>query len=252
MAELSIGEVAQRCGVSARALRLYEAEGLLRPARSQAGRRCYGADQLGRVHQILLLKRAGWTLAEIGRLLRAGALDPARLIDLQIGLVEQRHAALERALGALRAARAQLAGGERLTVDMLCDLIKTGERTMTEEAWNDVFEKYYTAEDMARWQQAKAATGEAERAAYSQAWAAGIAPDDDQAVTLAKQWHDLQAPMVEKLGAQTWNKAATMYAEMDQWQTQTVKPPFSAEVYRWVCAAAEVARARGVVPPRAA
>jgi DNA-binding transcriptional MerR regulator len=91
MAGLSIGEVARRCGVSARALRLYEAAGLLRPARSEAGRRVYGGEQLGRVHQILVLKRAGWTLAEIGRLLRAGSLNPARLIDVQIGLVEQRH-----------------------------------------------------------------------------------------------------------------------------------------------------------------
>jgi len=248
MAGLSIGEVARRCGVSARALRLYEAAGLLRPARSEAGRRVYGGEQLGRVHQILVLKRAGWTLAEIGLLLRAGSLDPARLIDVQIGLVEQRHAALERALGALKAARAKLAGGERLTVDLLCELINTGEQTMVEDAWNEVFEKYYSAEDMERWKQAKATSDEAEQSAYGQAWAeliarveaamaAGVAPNDARAVALAQEWYDLQAPMVEKLGRETWNKAVKMYAEMDQWQTPTVKAPFSPEVYAWVCAA---------------
>jgi DNA-binding transcriptional MerR regulator len=248
MAGLSIGEVARRCGVSVRALRLYEAEGLLRAARSEAGRRVYGGEQLGRVHQILVLKRAGWTLAEIGRLLRAGTLDPARLIDVQIGLVEQRHAALERSLGALKAARAKLAGGESLTVELLCELIKTGEQTMVEDAWTEVFEKYYSAEDMARWKEAKATTDTADQAAYGQRWAeligrveaamaAGVAPEDPRAVALAQEWYDLQAPMVEKLGRETWNKSATMYAEMDQWQTPTVKAPFSAEVYAWVCAA---------------
>jgi DNA-binding transcriptional MerR regulator len=261
MAGLSIGEVARRCGVSVRALRLYEAEGLLRPARSEAGRRVYGGDQLGRVHQILVLKRAGWTLAEIGRLLRAGPLDPARLIDVQIGLVEQRHAALERSLGALKAARATLAGGESLTVDLLCELIRTGEQTMVEDAWNEVFEKYYSAEDMERWKQAKAMTDDAAQRAYGQSWleligrveaamAAGVTPSDARAVALAQEWYALQAPMVEKVGLETWNKAATMYAEMDQWQTSAVKAPFSADVYAWVCAAVETGRAQGVVPPR--
>jgi hypothetical protein len=56
--------------------------------------------------------------------------------------------------------------------------------------------------------------------------------------------------MVEKIGHATWNKSAKMYAEMDQWQTDTLKAPFSSEVYRWIGEAVEVGRSRGLIAPR--
>jgi hypothetical protein len=68
---LRIGELAARSGVSAKALRLYEQRGLLQPAaHSAAGYRLYGSAALAQLGQILLLRRAGFSLAQIGRLLR--------------------------------------------------------------------------------------------------------------------------------------------------------------------------------------
>jgi DNA-binding transcriptional MerR regulator len=262
MVSLSIGEVAQRCGVSVRALRLYESEGLLSPARSLAGRRVYGAADLARMHQVLVLKRAGWSLAQIGQLLRAGPLDPARLLDAQIGVMQQRATALDQSLRALKAARARLSTGGTLTVDILCDLIKTGENCMTDDGWTDVFARYYAPEDMERWRQAKAMTDTPTQEEYGRSWAELIArveaamgdaitPSDARAMALACEWCDLQKPMVEKLGAATWTKAGKMYAEMDQWQTETVRAPFSADVYEFVSAAVDAARAAGLMPARA-
>src|SRR5580698_4551905 len=67
---LRIGQIARRSGVSAKALRLYEQRGLLKPCtHSEAGYRLYGPDALRRLMQIVVLKRSGFTLAEIGGLL---------------------------------------------------------------------------------------------------------------------------------------------------------------------------------------
>lgn len=51
-------EVARRLGVSGKALRLYEARGLVRAGRTAAGWRVYGPEQIARRHPILALKGA--------------------------------------------------------------------------------------------------------------------------------------------------------------------------------------------------
>jgi MerR family redox-sensitive transcriptional activator SoxR len=67
--ELGIGQVAKRAGIAASAIRYYESEGLLpRPAR-RSGRRVYGEEIVERLALIDLAKRAGFTVAEIRRLL---------------------------------------------------------------------------------------------------------------------------------------------------------------------------------------
>jgi DNA-binding transcriptional MerR regulator len=63
---LLIGEVAARSGLSRKALRLYEARGLL-PAsrRTPAGYRVYAPETLGVLHFITRARRLGLTLGEI-------------------------------------------------------------------------------------------------------------------------------------------------------------------------------------------
>ena len=65
---LDIREVVRRTGLTSRALRFYEARGLVAPLRTHNGRRLYGAAALERINQIVALKRAGLTLAQIQRL----------------------------------------------------------------------------------------------------------------------------------------------------------------------------------------
>lgn len=77
MRMMRIGELAQAAGVSAKALRLYEARDLLRPcAHSVAGYRLYGSAALKRLQQILVLRRAGFSLTETGRLLHGPVMLP--------------------------------------------------------------------------------------------------------------------------------------------------------------------------------
>jgi DNA-binding transcriptional MerR regulator len=63
---LSVAEVRERTGLSARTLRYYEEVGLLPGVRRRAGgRRVYGADEIERLRFIQRLKALGLSLAEI-------------------------------------------------------------------------------------------------------------------------------------------------------------------------------------------
>jgi MerR family redox-sensitive transcriptional activator SoxR len=63
---MSIGEVAQRSGVAASALRYYEDRGLITPDRTTAAHRRYQRPVLRRVAFIVFAQRVGLTLEEIG------------------------------------------------------------------------------------------------------------------------------------------------------------------------------------------
>ena len=62
---LSIGEVAERTGVSVSALRFYETEGMVAPTRSPGGQRRFPRDALRRIAFIRVAQRVGLTLDEI-------------------------------------------------------------------------------------------------------------------------------------------------------------------------------------------
>ena len=64
MDRLTIGEVADRTGVAASALRFYEDEGLLEPERTPAGHRRYPRELLRRISFIRAAQEVGITLAE--------------------------------------------------------------------------------------------------------------------------------------------------------------------------------------------
>jgi DNA-binding transcriptional MerR regulator len=66
---LSIGEICEKTGLSARTVRYYEELGLLPGVRRRAGgRRVYGPDELERLRFIARLKAFGLSLAEIKEL----------------------------------------------------------------------------------------------------------------------------------------------------------------------------------------
>ncbi len=75
---LDIREVCRKTGLTSRALRFYEARGLLKPLRTYSGRRLYGAGELQHIHHILALKRVGLSLAKIAALTGGAPLDSAR------------------------------------------------------------------------------------------------------------------------------------------------------------------------------
>ena len=69
--ELSVGEVAKRCGVAISTIHFYEAKGLLTPFRNAGNQRRYPREVLRRVAIIKIAQQAGIPLSEIGRELAA-------------------------------------------------------------------------------------------------------------------------------------------------------------------------------------
>jgi DNA-binding transcriptional MerR regulator len=74
-----------------RALRVYERHGLIEPARSSKGWRCYGPGELQRLNVIVTLRAFGMTLAQIRWLLETKTpLIGRELINEQITPGEER------------------------------------------------------------------------------------------------------------------------------------------------------------------
>jgi DNA-binding transcriptional MerR regulator len=89
---LKIGEFARISQVSIKALRHYDAIGLLPPARidHESGYRFYEMEQLGDLARILALKDCGFALDEIARLLQThSALDIKEMLRQRIAAQEQ-------------------------------------------------------------------------------------------------------------------------------------------------------------------
>ena len=107
---LYAAQAARQLGVSVKALRVYEAHGLLRPQRTSAGYRSYSADDLRMAQDIVTLRQLGLSLAQIGPALNgdAHALDLAlakRAAELSVG-----HVDLAQADDRLRSLRQRLQG----------------------------------------------------------------------------------------------------------------------------------------------
>ncbi|WP_030057262.1 MULTISPECIES: MerR family transcriptional regulator [Streptomyces] len=106
---MRIGELARRTGVTPRALRYYEEQGLLTPERRPSGYREYGERDVDAVHGIRTLLAAGLNSAAIAEILpglpspghrRPGPTCP----ELRAGLAVER-ARITRRIDELAAAR---------------------------------------------------------------------------------------------------------------------------------------------------
>ena len=93
----TVSELAERLGVTPRALRFYEDKGLVRPQRAGTTR-VYTHRDRGRLALILRGKRLGFSLREIGEWLDLYDADPAQAAQMRVlvGKVRERIEALER------------------------------------------------------------------------------------------------------------------------------------------------------------
>ena len=116
MADMTIARLAEAGGVGVETVRYYQRRGLLAaPRRPAGGVRRYGPDDARRLRFIRQAQAAGFTLEQIGELLRLDAgTDRARARELartRIAALDAKIAELEAARGSLRRLAAACAGG---------------------------------------------------------------------------------------------------------------------------------------------
>jgi DNA-binding transcriptional MerR regulator len=256
---LSPSETARRLGVSVKALRVYEAQGLVEPHRTESGWRVYGPDQVARLHQVLALKRLGLPLKAIGELLagRFKALDA--VLEVQEQALRRKKTEAERGLRLLASARRRLARREALSMDDLTQL--TRETTMTDlkmdpEEYKRVFAplaaKYFTPEEEARFREREIAEGEGGNAAWEAVIAEGKAllaegldPDTPEALDLAVRWMDLLYRFSGD--PQVHAKIEAMWKEAFQDERLRANSPMTPELMEWIGVAIRTAAARGLI-----
>ncbi|MFT4089559.1 MAG: MerR family transcriptional regulator [Asticcacaulis sp.] len=147
---LSLSETASRFGVSPKALRLYEARGLVIPERTTADWRVYGPLQIARLQQVIALKSFGLSLGRIGELMSGRTADLAEFLALHEALLLQQRQSVERALELVRAARTQLVETGQLSSDDLIDLTRNTVMTHTDSlktTYETLVAQYLTPED---------------------------------------------------------------------------------------------------------
>ena len=137
--QLTVGELAKRCGLTVRTLHHYDAIDLLKPSvRSAAGCRLYDRANVERLHRIQALRQLGLSLTDIGIALSGPQAPLAEVIDKQITQLDRELTQATRLRQQLLALRAQLASGQPPD---LADWLDTLE-LMT------MYEKYFSPEEL--------------------------------------------------------------------------------------------------------
>jgi MerR family redox-sensitive transcriptional activator SoxR len=129
---LTIGEAARRTGVPASTLRYWEAAGLLAASERVGGKRRYEPQALRQISLIVLMKRGGFTLAEIGIVL-AGLSDRTPPPGIWRELAERKLPEVNRTLAQATAVKKILEQGLRcdcLSVDDCLHQIDAGHATV--------------------------------------------------------------------------------------------------------------------------
>lgn len=106
---MKMADLTKACEVSDQAVRLYEREGLLKPAsRTPKGYRLFDPQAVAALHFIKHAQRCGFTLAEIRGLLMANAANP-KACDATKTLLDQKLQHVEDQLADLRSMKEVLA-----------------------------------------------------------------------------------------------------------------------------------------------
>jgi DNA-binding transcriptional MerR regulator len=241
---LDIRDVVRLTGLTSRALRFYEARGLVQPLRTYSGRRLYGPGELARINQIVALKRAGLTLSQIAALTQRGPLDLGALIDAQLAALDEKRIELEEARSLLLTVKSRIDRGEPVDAATFCSLIANEELTMTKEQWDKATDRYFTPEQKAEFAANPPRVPEGfDQEAYSKQWAdlgarvaaaIPLGPDSAEANALYDEWQELLKPFTQVATPAMMQGVTSFYEKMGEWQSEVPAAPFSADTFKFI------------------
>ncbi len=262
---LDIAAVTRLTGLTARALRFYEARGLVEPLRTASGRRHYDAAALERLNLILSLKKAGLTLAQIQRLTANRRIDLNGLITAQLDHLESQARRISEAQALLVSVKSRIDRGEPIDAETFCSLIRTEQQdstAMSQDQWKAVTDRYFTPEEQAEWGERMSALGEDfDQDAYSAQWKAlgdeikaalPMDPGSAEAAGFVQRWFALLKPFTDVATPAMWTGTMKMYDDMPNWPVQA-DPGFDAEVWAFMkqATAARMLAGEAIAVPKA-
>ncbi|MBU5626676.1 MerR family transcriptional regulator [Oscillibacter sp. MSJ-2] len=214
----SIGQAAERCGVSVRTLRYYDQIGLLKPADTGAsGYRCYDESSLLRLREILFYRELDFSLEEIRRMLDTPAYDRARAMERQRRLLTLK---CERLMGLIALLERNLKGEDTMNLSAFDDSAYQAEK------------ERYAAEAKERWGQTEAyAQSEEKRRTHVQEqglqrrmeelfarFAALREPESREGRELVEQWRRFISENYYECTPEILSDLGRMYAEDRRFQ----------------------------------
>lgn len=215
MSEMKIGELARRTGLTVRTLHHYDEIGLLHPARRTAsGYRVYGEAQAARLLEIMLLRRLGLSLEEIGNMLDGpdAGLGPA--LSAQIERLRHQIDEEQRLLRRLEMVAERLTRNGRLSAS---DLTTTMEMLT-------MHEKYFSPEQLETLSARAEHLGADQIAAAETEWPQLIAA----ARAALERGDDPSSPEVQDL-ARRWKELTQAFTGGDPAMAQSVKNLYQGE-----------------------
>ncbi|NYF98290.1 MerR family transcriptional regulator [Janibacter cremeus] len=193
---LTVGQVAQTFGVTVRTLHHYDAVGLLRPTeRTRAGYRLYTSEDLQRLSSIVIYRRLGFALEEIGELLEADGAEVVDHLRRQRDLVRDRLAQMTELVDAIEhALEAEMTDQPATTEDLKAlfgDGYNEEYQAEAQQRWGDTDKWEQSRQRQATmtkedWARIKAET-EAFEADLAAAVRDGVPTEGDVAATLAER-----------------------------------------------------------------
>ncbi|WP_073483480.1 MerR family transcriptional regulator [Streptoalloteichus hindustanus] len=193
---LTVGRAAALVGISVRTLHHWDEIGLVRPSgRTWAGYRVYSAQDIARVHRVLVYRELGFPLARIGRLLDDPDVNAREHLRRQRSLLVDRITRLQGMVQAVDRMMEASSTGMRLTPEEQVEIFGSDWQPAwvgeAEERWGDSAQWAQYAERAADrtpedWKEV-AAEAEALQAALAATKRAGVAPGSDEANALAER-----------------------------------------------------------------
>lgn len=189
---LTVGEVARLVSVSVRALHHWDAVGLLTPSdRTRAGYRVYSADDIDRLHRILVYRELGFSLEKIQRVLADGEWAAHTHLQEQKRLLEDKISHLTTVLETVNHLMEENMSEKKLTAAQKARAIQFEYADEVRERWGHTEAYAQSQRNTAQftdadWHRAQAET-EALEADLASAQRAGVMPGSEEANALAER-----------------------------------------------------------------